>query len=454
MADAGPALHDHDESERIAVKALGDMRNNAQLQRADDSLIEYRRPSSGERTTATSPPTTLGANWPTSTSESSPPDSHISGRPKVKLKSENGSAIDDTPDPKDDLALGKTWKGKGCLQISSPFIGPPPPPPELASSSSSSVHTEERQVVQRSRWQAVLLEAGGLSAALSEESMRRLKYCLQWLQYATAHIDAQILILRDFTASLQPLPSQTRAAHPPISQAHLRTLHAVRRDIVQTVKQVVDVVSNLDMMRGVTGVVKDSLDRADAWVGRFRTVGLQRGERQADPDSGPPSGTDGDMDMEGSEFELEFTRMRHRRGASSGSLFDDRDGMPSPFSGSSSYSSYAGGSVPSTPDVGAYVPMHAYSQSGGASAQNLPSLNAMGLGLSAMSLNGSRYGTPRSVAGRLPDEDELQEERVVRQGKEAELQEVKIVGMDVEGEAEDGADQGGDKAPGKMDVDA
>lgn len=37
-------------------------------------------------------------------------------------------------------------------------------------------------VVQRSRWQAVLLEAGGISAAVSEESMRRLKYCLQWLQ--------------------------------------------------------------------------------------------------------------------------------------------------------------------------------------------------------------------------------------------------------------------------------
>ena len=40
----------------------------------------------------------------------------------------------------------------------------------------------ESQVAQRSRWQAVLLEAGGLSAALSEESMRRLKYCLHWLQ--------------------------------------------------------------------------------------------------------------------------------------------------------------------------------------------------------------------------------------------------------------------------------
>ena len=41
---------------------------------------------------------------------------------------------------------------------------------------------EQQQVVPRSRWQAVLLEAGGIGAAWSEESMRRLKYCLQWLQ--------------------------------------------------------------------------------------------------------------------------------------------------------------------------------------------------------------------------------------------------------------------------------
>lgn len=44
----------------------------------------------------------------------------------------------------------------------------------------------QQQVVQRSRWQAVLLEAGGIGAAVSEESMRRLKYCLQWLQVSTA----------------------------------------------------------------------------------------------------------------------------------------------------------------------------------------------------------------------------------------------------------------------------
>jgi transcriptional repressor OPI1 len=43
---------------------------------------------------------------------------------------------------------------------------------------------------------------------------------------------------------------------------------------------------SLDMMRGVTGVVKDSLDRADAWVERLRVVGLQR-NAVADRDAMP-----------------------------------------------------------------------------------------------------------------------------------------------------------------------
>lgn len=45
--------------------------------------------------------------------------------------------------------------------------------------------SQEVQVVSRSKWQAVLLEAGGIGAAVSEESMKRLKYCLQWLQVSS-----------------------------------------------------------------------------------------------------------------------------------------------------------------------------------------------------------------------------------------------------------------------------
>ncbi|KAI0761812.1 transcription factor Opi1-domain-containing protein [Trametes elegans] len=114
-----------------------------------------------------------------------------------------------------------------------------PEKPTLPPASTLTQHAdaqESQQVAQRSRWQAMILEAGGISAAISEESMRRLKYCLQWLQYATAQIDAQILVLRNFIASLQ----QNGA---PVSPQHLRTLQTAKRDVVDTIRQVVEVVS-------------------------------------------------------------------------------------------------------------------------------------------------------------------------------------------------------------------
>ncbi|KZP11084.1 Opi1-domain-containing protein [Athelia psychrophila] len=119
----------------------------------------------------------------------------------------------------------------------------PDPDPQLAVAG-----PDGGEVATRSRWHAMLLEAGGISAALSEESMRRLKYCLQWLQYATAHIDAQILVLRDFTAALSAgagsAASSSSSPHTQkISAEHMRTLAAARRDVVRTIRQVVDVVS-------------------------------------------------------------------------------------------------------------------------------------------------------------------------------------------------------------------
>lgn len=62
-------------------------------------------------------------------------------------------------------------------------------------------------------------------------------------QYATAHIDSQILILRDFIDSLQSYVIDSSASDAYISPTHMRTLHNVRRDVVNTIRQVVDVVS-------------------------------------------------------------------------------------------------------------------------------------------------------------------------------------------------------------------
>ncbi|BGP21391.1 clock controlled protein [Rhodotorula toruloides] len=98
---------------------------------------------------------------------------------------------------------------------------------------------------QRSRWQTVLLEAGGLGAAVSEESLKSLRYCLQWLLYATAHLDHQIGILRGFIISLR---SHTGGSSSPSSNALVAAsasahLAQIKHDVVETIRKVVEVVS-------------------------------------------------------------------------------------------------------------------------------------------------------------------------------------------------------------------
>ena len=57
-----------------------------------------------------------------------------------------------------------------------------PDPPEENRGEDGGERNTDRQVASRSKWQAMLLEAGGIGAAVSEESMKRLQYCLHWLQ--------------------------------------------------------------------------------------------------------------------------------------------------------------------------------------------------------------------------------------------------------------------------------
>ncbi|TFK24071.1 Opi1-domain-containing protein [Coprinopsis marcescibilis] len=535
-----------------------------------DRLDRYRRPSSGEASTS---------NLSTGSS--------YTERGRSGSKALEGSALDDSPSvgrspsrsSETEARSRRRWR-EGGERATNAIARPPnttitqtgDPPPE-----SDTEPPNDQQVAQRSRWQAVLLEAGGLSAALSEDSMRRLKYCLHWLQtdagcpvipqYATAHIDAQILILREFAASMQEYPPDAppHARRPnPISEEHLRKLAEVRRDVVQTVRQVVDVVSkytggalpeparstvrgfilklpqrwaskagvgsagagsaalatgsgsqsgeresvaaaagsgsgvahrrngrraahrergagaegsaglrsgqssraaspssprvprglaltplqtdgaapqqqishnaamlaaqrilslateSLDMMRGVTGVVKDSLDKAEAWVSRLRAVGINRGAQQG----GEEAGDGGETDFE-SGYPLGSEYRHHRRNSSS--ISED---FPSPFFSGSSSTAW-NSSIPSTPG-GPYTPS-SYPANVNSPGSVLPILP-----LSQMSLS-SRYSTPKSVNAELPEEAGEPEglkggngEAMRGMEKSGEVGDVKVVGVDAE----------------------
>lgn len=96
---------------------------------------------------------------------------------------------------------------------------------------------------QFSGWRGVVATVGSASAAgvaiFSEESMKSLKYCLQWLQYAVQHIDHQIGLLRAFLVSLAN-PSQNTEIVPSTAAS---TLASIKKEVVETLRRVINVVS-------------------------------------------------------------------------------------------------------------------------------------------------------------------------------------------------------------------
>lgn len=141
-------------------------------------------------------------------------------------------------------------------------ISPTSETPTLGSQYSSAVSAHfsedqgtQRQMVRassasRSRWQNLVIEAGvtagGIGAAVSEESMKSLKYCLHWLHYATAHLDHQVGILREFILSLtsphlRRTPAGALVRSEDVQAASI--LDGIKRDVMETIKKVVDVVS-------------------------------------------------------------------------------------------------------------------------------------------------------------------------------------------------------------------
>ncbi|KAF9921588.1 hypothetical protein FBU30_008354 [Linnemannia zychae] len=96
---------------------------------------------------------------------------------------------------------------------------------------------------QLSGWKGVVASVGSASAAgvaiFSEESMKSLKYCLQWLQYAVHHIDHQIGLLRAFLASLAGSSHNTEI----VPSTAASTLASIKKEVVETLRKVISIVS-------------------------------------------------------------------------------------------------------------------------------------------------------------------------------------------------------------------
>ncbi|TFY61075.1 hypothetical protein EVJ58_g4733 [Rhodofomes roseus] len=488
---------DEDESVRIAVRALGDMKNG------------------GFASTSTSVQPTPALSVTSGTSSPSLPSPVYEGEDRIlgSIAADSEDRLELRPDDADFVSR----------MSSLPIVNTALRAYEQSKASSRVV-----------KYGAEMMESSVKS--ISRPVIDRLPVgqiddfaCRQLDRYATGHIDAQILVLRNFVTSLQTTsPSAAAAA---ISAQHLRTLNAAKRDVIDTIRQVVDIVSkyaggalpepartrvrtfilrlprrwaeasgadahhhghgsdgrpnggadrvdmrrsanvapysygpgeagpsprsrppsratspghtrahsrqasaqtgapsgmapttvdsanqaaqrimtlateSLDMLRGVTAVVSESLERADAWVERLRVVGLQRQNGEAGPDASLDALPDIDAVLD-PQLRAE-TLHTHRQ------LYSHSPSSPlSPYAPLSPMSA-SGRSTP------AYVPSRNNSSSalsmgppgslssyysatsldaGGAAA----SLNA--LSLTSQSAASSRYATPKHSHSALPSE--------------------------------------------------
>ena len=112
-----------------------------------------------------------------------------------------------------------------------------------------------------SSWQSrLVLSTSGLSVAMSEESLRSLKYCLGWLRWANEHIGKVILALKQVLEQYDhggqssssgtiegSYPNEKRGQLVVRSDAERSALNAkiaaLKNDVLMTLKEVVDIVS-------------------------------------------------------------------------------------------------------------------------------------------------------------------------------------------------------------------
>ncbi|KAI7850654.1 transcription factor Opi1-domain-containing protein [Circinella umbellata] len=119
-------------------------------------------------------------------------------------------------------------------------------------------HHKNNKDLQTSRWQQLILHAssaaGTTAAVVSEESMKCLRYCLSWLQYAMQHIERQMALLRSYLVSLathnnnnnnNSNNNNNKSTKELLHQEENpdATVASIKKEMVDTVRKVVDIVS-------------------------------------------------------------------------------------------------------------------------------------------------------------------------------------------------------------------
>lgn len=129
-----------------------------------------------------------------------------------------------------------------------------PPYDDHTSPSYDEVGREKPAGGRNSNWQSrLVISTSGLGVAMSEESLRSLQYCLTWLRWANGRLGKAILALqsavKEWDTNRQQNGENLCATTAGGSDTNRHTLlsqriQAVKEDVLTTLKQVVNIVSN------------------------------------------------------------------------------------------------------------------------------------------------------------------------------------------------------------------
>lgn len=106
---------------------------------------------------------------------------------------------------------------------------------------------------QRKSWQTrFAIHTSGLGVAMSDESLRSLKYCLTWLRWANRHLSSVLSRLQDVLVEWERSQRQARDQASPITSTRpaprdpaiiSQHIQALKRECVKVLKNALDVVS-------------------------------------------------------------------------------------------------------------------------------------------------------------------------------------------------------------------
>ncbi|RMZ92203.1 hypothetical protein DV736_g582, partial [Chaetothyriales sp. CBS 134916] len=95
--------------------------------------------------------------------------------------------------------------------------------------------------------QQLVISSSGLGVAMSDESLRSLRFCLQWLRWANGRLGEAIhslkVLLNSYGSVDNPTQSPLQDDRERIQAAMTVRIATLKNDVLQTIKQVVDIVS-------------------------------------------------------------------------------------------------------------------------------------------------------------------------------------------------------------------